>query len=91
MSSQAYGVTQSMLAFGRLCGGIMAGVLVNKIKIYHSYIILLFVILGLIPIGVVLMFNVPPMISYVVVTACCFSIMAVSTLFSIQILTFIQS
>lgn len=90
MSSQAYGITQGMLAFGGLCGGIMTGVLVNKIKIYHSHIILLFAILGLIPIGVVLMFNVTPMISYVVVTACCFLIMAVSTLFSIQILTFIQ-
>ena len=91
MSSQAYGVTQGMLAFGGLFGGIMTGVLVNKIKIYHSHIILLFAILCLIPIGVVLMFNVDPMISYIVVTACCFLIMALSTLFSIQILTFIQS
>ncbi|WP_250673347.1 MFS transporter [Paraclostridium ghonii] len=91
MSSQAYGITQGMLALGGLCGGIMTGVLANKIKIYHSHIILLFAILGLIPIGVVLMFNVTPMISYVVVTACCFIIMAVCTLFSIQILTFIQS
>ncbi|CEP95439.1 macrolide-efflux protein [[Clostridium] sordellii] len=87
MSSQAYGVTQGMLAFG----GIMTGVLVNKIKIYHSHIILLIAILGLVPIGFVIMFNVTPMSSYVVITACCFLIMAVSTLFSIQILTFIQS
>ncbi|MBO3443895.1 MFS transporter [Clostridium sp. CCUG 7971] len=91
MSSQAYGVTQGMLAFGGLCGGIMTGILANKIKIYHSHIILLVAILALIPIGTVLMFNVTPMISYVVVTACCFLIMAVSTLFSIQVLTFIQS
>lgn len=91
MSSQAYGITQGMLALGGLCGGIMTGVLANKIKIYHSDRILLFAILGLIPIGIVLMFNVTPMISYVVVTVCCFIIMAVCTLFSIQILTFIQS
>lgn len=91
MSSQAYGITQGILAFGGLFGGIMTGILVKKIKIYHSHIILLFVILALIPIGVVLMFNVTPMISYVVVTACCFLIMAISTLFSIQVLTFIQS
>lgn len=90
MSSQSYGVTQGMLALGGLCGGIMTGVLANKIKIYHSHIILLIAILALIPIGVVLMFNVTPMISYIVVTVCCFLIMAVSTLFSIQILTFIQ-
>jgi MFS family permease len=91
MSSQAYGITQGMLAFGGLCGGIMTGVLVKKIKIYHSHIILSFAILALIPIGVVLMFNVDPVISYIVVTACCFLIMAVFTLFSIQNLTFIQS
>ncbi|CEO27714.1 MFS transporter [Paraclostridium sordellii] len=91
MSSQAYGVTQGLLAFGGLFGGIMTGVLVKKIKIYHSHIILLIAILGLVPIGFVIMFNVTPMTSYVVITACCFLIMAVSTLFSIQILTFIQS
>lgn len=91
MSSQAYGVTQGLLAFGGLFGGIMTGVLAKKIKIYHSHIILLIAILGLVPIGFVIMFNVTPMTSYVVITACCFLIMAVSTLFSIQILTFIQS
>ncbi|CEP83810.1 MFS transporter [Paraclostridium sordellii] len=91
MSSQAYGVTQGLLAFGGLFGGIMTGVFVKKIKIYHSHIILLIAILGLVPIGFVIMFNVTPMTSYVVITACCFLIMAVSTLFSIQILTFIQS
>ncbi|MCR8744663.1 MFS transporter [Romboutsia lituseburensis] len=91
MSSQAYGITQGMLALGGLCGGIMTGILVKKIKIYQSHIILLFAILGLIPIGVVIMLNLNHRISYIIVTACCFLIMVVSTLFSIQILAFIQS
>ncbi len=91
MSSQAYGITQGMLAFGGLCGGIMTGVLANKLKIYNSHRMLLIAIICLIPMGIVVMFNVNSTVSYVVVTICCFLIMAVSTLFSIQMLTFIQS
>ncbi|MGL5753956.1 MAG: MFS transporter [Paraclostridium sp.] len=91
MPSQAYGITQGMLAFGGLCGGIMTGVLVNKIKIYYSHRILLMAVLALIPMGFVLMIGVSPMISYIVITACCFLIMLTSTMFSIQVLTFIQS
>lgn len=91
MPSQAYGITQGMLAFGGLCGGIMTGILVNKIKIYYSHIILLLALLALIPMGFVLMIGVSPMISYIVITACCFFIMLMSTMFSIQVLTFIQS
>ncbi|MGL5245190.1 MAG: MFS transporter [Sarcina sp.] len=91
MSSQAYGVTQGMLALGGLCGGIITGILVNKVKIHHSHIVLLLGVVALIPMGSVLMFSVSTTISYVVITACCFFIMAVSTVFSIQILTFIQS
>lgn len=90
MSSQSYGITQGAIALGGLFGGILTGILVNKIKITNSYIILLLNGLALIPIGLSLMLNLPSGISYIIITVCCFFIMMISTLLGIQILTFIQ-
>ncbi|MBW6411346.1 MFS transporter [Clostridium weizhouense] len=90
MSSQAYGLTQGVIALGGLFGGVLTGVLVKKLQISNSYIILLFDILALIPIGLTLMFEVQATISYIVITASCFFIMIVSTIFSIQMIAFIQ-
>ncbi|WP_040330549.1 MFS transporter [Clostridium ihumii] len=90
MSSQAYGITQGVIALGGLFGGILTGLLVKKLKISNSYIILFLDILALIPMGLVLMFEIPTNISYIIITICCFFIMTVSTIFSIQMITFIQ-
>lgn len=90
MSSQAYGITQGVIALGGVFGGILTGVLVKKLKISNSYMILLFDILALIPIGLTLMFELPATISYIIITVCCFFIMTVSTIFSIQVIAFIQ-
>lgn len=90
MSSQAYGITQGVIALGGLCGGILIGLLFKKLKISTSYRILFWDILALIPMGLTLMFKMPVNISYVVITVCCFFIMTISTVFSIQMITFIQ-
>lgn len=90
MSSQAYGITQGVIALGGLCGGILIGVLFKRLKISTSYRILFWDILALIPMGLTLMFEMPVNISYVVITVCCFFIMTISTVFSIQMITFIQ-
>ncbi|MGL5416369.1 MAG: MFS transporter [Clostridium sp.] len=91
MSSQAYGITQGIIAFGGLCGGILTGVLVKKLRISNSHLFLIINVLVLIPMGLALMGKIPVEVSYVVVTICCFIIMISSTIFSIQMLTFIQS
>lgn len=90
MSSQAYGIIQGVIASGGLFGGILTGLLVKKLKISNSYIILLLDILALIPMGLTIMFKMPATISYIIITICCFFIMTVSTIFSIQMITFIQ-
>ncbi|SHH95747.1 Sugar phosphate permease [Clostridium collagenovorans DSM 3089] len=90
MSSQAYGITQGVIALGGLCGGILIGLLFKNLKISTSYRILFWDILALIPMGLTLMFEMPVNISYVVITVCCFFIMTISTVFSIQMITFIQ-
>ena len=90
MSSQAYGIIQGVIALGGLFGGILTGVLVQKLRISNNYIILFLDILALIPMGLTLMFELPATISYIIITVCCFFIMTVSTIFSIQMITFIQ-
>ncbi|MGL5153166.1 MAG: MFS transporter [Clostridium sp.] len=90
MSSQAYGFTQGAIALGGLAGGILTGVFVKKLRISTSYIILFLDILALIPMGLTLMVGAPAKISYFIITICCFFIMTVSTMFSIQMITFIQ-
>ncbi|MEG1003328.1 MFS transporter [Clostridium sp.] len=90
MSSEAYGITQGVIASGGLFGGVLTGVLVKKLKISNSYILLFLDILALIPIGLTLMSELPATISYIIITVSCFFIMTVSTIFSIQMITFIQ-
>lgn len=90
MSSEAYGLTQGVIALGGLFGGILTGVLVKNLKISNSYIILLLDMLALIPMGLTLMFELPVTTTYIIITGCCFFIMTVSTIFSIQMITFIQ-
>lgn len=91
MPSEAYGITQGVIALGGLVGGILTGVLMKKLKITNSYIILFLSIIPLIPIGLTLVLELPAIISYLVITISCFFIMAISTVFSIQMITFIQS
>lgn len=90
-SSQLYGISQGVMAAGGLLGGLLAGVAGNKLKIRHSYILLLFCGLGVLPMGIVLWMGVPPFVSYVVITALTSLLMAAATLFSIQMLAFVQA
>lgn len=91
MSSEAYGITQGIIALGGLVGGVLTSVLIKKLKITNSYIILFLSILALIPMALTLLLEIPVTISYLIITISCFFIMAISTVFSIQMITFIQS
>ncbi|MGL4991599.1 MAG: MFS transporter [Sarcina sp.] len=90
MSSQSYGIAQGIIGLGAICGGILTGVLGRKLKISNCYMILFFDILALIPIALSLLFKVPSNITYLIITISCFLIMCISTIFSIQMITFIQ-
>ncbi|MGL5615076.1 MAG: MFS transporter, partial [Sarcina sp.] len=90
MSSSAYGITQGALALGGLVGGILTGVLGKKLNIKGSYKLLMLDSVALIPMGIILMGGGSNKLIYIVTTACCFMIMVVGTMFSIQMLSFIQ-
>lgn len=90
MSSRLYGFSQGALAAGGLAGGIMAGVLGNRLNIKNSYLLLMLCAIGLLPMSFTLLTGAPIMVSYLVITAMNFLIMMGTTIFSIQILSFVQ-
>ncbi len=90
MSSQLYGYAQGALMAGGIVGGIAVGVFSKKIKIHHSYLLLLGTALTILPIGIVFLLHASAIVSYLTISLCAFLFMMVSTVFSIQMLAFIQ-
>lgn len=90
MSDQLFGYSQAALAAGGLVGGIFTGVLGNKLDIKKSSVLLLLCAACVLPIGLVFMLNLSPFTCYIVITIMSFLLMFFSTMFSIQMLAFIQ-
>lgn len=89
-ANRFYGYAQGALAAGGLAGGLMAGVLGKKLAIKKAYWLLAICALGLFPIGVVLWISPPAMVSYTIIVASCFLMMVVSSMFSIQMMSYVQ-
>lgn len=93
-SSQAnklYGFAEGALAAGGLTGGIGAGLFANKLSVHRSGSLIIASAACVFPIGTSLMLFSSGMINYIVLTVCCFAIMVFSTVFSIQMMSFIQA
>ena len=90
LSDQMYGYTQGALAAGGLLGGIMTGALTKKMKVQNCYRLVFGAALLLIPMGAVLFMEGSPFLSWLVITVCSFLMMVLSTMFTIQMLTFVQ-
>lgn len=75
---------------GGIVGGIVVGVLGGKLKIHHSYLLLFGTALTILPIGIVFLLHAPTIVSYFTISLCAFLFMMISTVFSIQMLAFIQ-
>lgn len=89
-ANRLYGYAEGVMAVGSLCGGMGAGILARKMKAEKGYILLLYDALTLIPIGLALMIPMPAFISYVIIMVSCFVMMFLATLFSIQIMSYLQ-
>lgn len=90
MSSQLYGYAQGALMAGGIVGGIVVGVLGKRIKIHNSYLLLFGTALTIFPIGIVFLIHASAIVSYFTISLCAFLFMMISTVFSIQMLAFIQ-
>lgn len=90
MANRLYGYAEGVFAMGSLCGGMGAGLFAKKLKAKNGYLLLLYDALTLIPIGIAIMFPIPAMLSYAIILVSCFCMAFLATLFSIQIMSYLQ-
>ena len=85
------GFTQGALAAGGLTGGICAGIFAGKLTVRKTGGLIVACTLFVLPMGAVLMTVSSGMINYIVITVCCFGMMIFSTIFGVQMMSFIQA
>lgn len=90
-ANRLYGFAQGVLAAGGLCGGIGAGVFADKLAIQKAGHLVIACAVCVFPIGAALLLFSSGMINYLVITVCCFIIMVCSSVFTVQMMTFIQT
>lgn len=86
-----YGFAEGALAAGGLTGGICAGIFAKRLSIQKSGYLVIACAICVFPIGASLLLFSSGMINYIILTLCCFIIMVFSTLFTVQIISFIQT
>lgn len=89
-ASRLYGFMQGILAVGGLIGGVGAGVLGEKLKISKSWKLLVSCGILMVPMGTVLMLDCSPWLAYIVLAAAGLVIMAMASIYTIQIMSYIQ-
>lgn len=91
VSTVAYGFAQGALAAGGLVGGLCAGLLGAKLRLNAASHLLLGCALGTLPMALTLIMGLPASISYAVIVVFSFLLMLLSTLFSVQMLSYVQA
>ncbi|MBD5394344.1 MAG: MFS transporter [Lachnospiraceae bacterium] len=88
--NRLFGYAQAVLAAGSLTGGLLAGILSRKQKAYYQYLLLILTSVTLLPIAAGLFFPMPGVTVYLIIIICCFVTVTISSLFSIQMLSYLQ-
>lgn len=89
-ANRLYAFSEGALAAGGLTGGVCAGLLGSRLRPEKAHLLLMACALCVFPIAAVLPLC-PGLVSYAVITACCFVSMVFSTVFSVEMLAFVQS
>ncbi len=90
-ANRLYGFAEGALAAGGLAGGIGAGIFADKLSIHKSGNLVIACAACVFPMSVSLVLFSSAIINYVVITICCFVIMVFSTLFTVQMISFMQT
>lgn len=88
--NRLYGYAQGAIAAGSLIGGLLAGILSRYQKAHYQYLLLILSSITLLPIAAGLFFPLPSISVYTIIIICCFIMMIICSLFSIQMLTYLQ-
>ncbi len=89
-ANKLYGFAEGALAAGGLIGGISAGIFANKLAIHKSGNLVIACAICVFPISAALILFSSGIINYIIITLCCFFIMVFSTIFTVQMMSFIQ-
>ena len=89
-ANRLYGFAQGALAAGGLAGGIGAGLFARRLAIRRAGNLITACAVSVFPMGAALLSS-SAMATYVVLTLCCFAVMVFSTMFSVQMMSFIQT
>lgn len=90
-ANRLYGFAQGALAAGGLAGGVCAGIFAEKLPIQKAGNLLIACAACVFPMGAAPLLFASGLVNYGVLTACCFAIMLCSTIFSIQMMSFVQA
>ena len=89
-ANRLYGFAQGALAAGGLAGGIGAGLFAKKLAVRRVGNLIVACAVSVFPMGAALLLS-SSVATYVVLTLCCFAVMVFSTMFSVQMMSFIQT
>lgn len=90
-ASRLYGFAEGAFAAGGLVGGICAGVFAEKLKIDKAGNLVIYSSACVFPMGAALVLSASGLFNYIVIAGCCFFIMVFSTIFTVQMISFVQS
>lgn len=90
-SDQLLGYAQSAMAAGGFLGGLLTGLLSRRLHPKNAYQFLLLAAVCLLPMTAALLPSTPPLAAYFLITVFSMIIMAAATLFSVQMLAFVQA
>ncbi len=90
-ADRLYGYAQGALAAGGLAGGIGAGIFADRLAVEKAGRLVTACAVCVFPIGAALLLCSSGVFVYGVMTVCCFLIMVFSTVFTVQMLSFVQA
>lgn len=91
LANRLYGYAEGALAAGGLAGGICAGVFADKLEVKKAGNLIVAAAVCVFPIGITLLLCPSGIVNYIVITVCCFTIMIFSTIFTVQMMSFVQT
>lgn len=90
-ANRLYGCAEGALAAGGLTGGIGAGILADRLQLRKTGNLLIVSAACVFPMGLSLLWLDSAIAVYLIMVVCCFVIMMVATVFSIQVMAFVQA
>lgn len=90
-ANRLYGFAEGALAAGGLAGGIGAGIFAHRLTLCKAGNLIIACAVCVFPIGAALILFSSGIVNYIVITVCCFAVMVFSTIFTVQMMSFIQT